>query len=101
MVGQVDQLDQQLLTQYEEHSDKFESKVRAANTEKQALREEIIALETEMRTMRDQLADRQTQNRAMQFVLSKEETLAERKSVIEERALKLLQSDLETQILGI
>ena len=42
VVGQVDQLDQELLTQYEEHSDKFEQSVRDANTEKQGLREEII-----------------------------------------------------------
>lgn len=58
-------------------------------------------METEIRSMRDTLADKQTQNRAMKFILSKEEQLNERKSVLEERALKMLQGDLEHQILGM
>lgn len=54
-----------------------------------------------MRQMRDLLADKQSQNRAMQFVLDKEEHLATHKAGLEARALKMLQNDLEHQILGI
>ena len=48
-----------------------------------------------MRQMRDNLANKQTQNRALQFILQKEEQLSERKSALEEQALRLLKSDLE------
>jgi hypothetical protein len=37
-----DELDADLNEQYEKHANLFESKVRAANADKQALREDII-----------------------------------------------------------
>ena len=101
VVTSPEKLDEDLTNQYEEHASSFEQKVREANREKQGLREEILALEQEMRGMRDELADQQTSNRAMQFILTKEEHLSERKSILEERALRLLQGDLESQIMGL
>jgi len=59
-ITQPDELDADLNEQYETHATRFESKVRAANEDKQKLREDIIALETEIRSMRDTLADKQT-----------------------------------------
>ena len=87
-------LDEQLINQYEEVSSTFQAAVSKANVQKQQLREEIIQIETEMRQQRDQLADKQAQNRAMQFILSKEEQLSERKSVVEHKALQLLKQDI-------
>lgn len=92
------QMDDQLLQEFAEKGDSFEEAVREANQQKQGLREEIIGLETEMRQMRDALADKQKYNDNMRFILQKEESLNESKSVIEEQALQLLQGDLQMQL---
>lgn len=47
------------------------------------------------------MADKQSQNKALQFILGKEELLAVKKSELEEKALKILQNDLQDQLLTL
>ena len=93
-----EETDEQLLQQFTEHSDLYETQVRDANLEKQSIREEISHMETEVRKMRDMLADKQTETKNLMFLLDREAELAEDKAQLEEKALKVLSDDLSEQI---
>ena len=56
-----EEADEQLIHQFEQHSETYENQVREANQEKQAIRSEISQMEIEVRKMRDLLADKQTE----------------------------------------
>ena len=89
--------DEQLLQQFEHHSETYENQVKDANREKQQLREEISQIEIEVRKMRDMLADKQTETKNLMFLLDREAELSEDKAQLEEKALKLLYEDASEQ----
>lgn len=63
--------------------------------DKNKLRQEISTLEIDLRILRDQVADRQIENRNLQYLVDKEKELKDKKSDLEESALKTLSEDLE------
>ena len=93
--------DEKLLGDFERYSEQYEEQVKASNTEKQALREEISQLEHEIRKARDMLADKETENKNLNYLLDRESQLAEEKARYEEQALKILNDDMEFQLKAI
>ena len=51
-----------------------------------------------MRSLRDQLSDKLTENKNLEYLIDHEQELAEEKSRMEEKALRLLSQDLEQQL---